>query len=237
MRTGGDIITQVLARGSITTTSGFYTDAVIRDSINAAYKWASAQHKWPFTEGRVSTTFASLVTNPSGDLEGELPEGWRTDSIRMLQIGGKRVKKLNLEDYQIFREERSDADDRVFSDLGRLYFVNPQIDLSGTVTAYGQYTPASIDLTDSTSSTSLTVFSDNEEEGNEAICEEALSYLKTENKKERHESAIALLEGIWKRVSDEKFGYQSHPVRGGMWERFDVLEGVQRDELYKRDQF
>lgn len=242
LRTGGDLITQVLARGNISTTSGYYTDTIIQNNVQAGYRWATSFHKWPFTEGRASTTFASLATNTAGDLEGEYPEGWKSDSIRMLQIGGKRVKKLNLEDYQIFREDLSGSDDRVFSDLGRLYFVNPNIDLSGTVTAYGQYTPAPLDLSDGTSSTSLTVFSDHEEDGNEAIVYEALSYGKLQEKKPQeaqylHERAVQLLQGMWKRHEDEQYKYATHPARGGMWDRFDVLRGVEKDQLFKRDQF
>ena len=241
MRTGGEILQGVIVRGNIATTSSYYTDANLRTYINDAYRWAVSLHKWPFTEGRNSTTFASLVTNDAGDLQGQLPEGWRTDSVRMLQIGGKRLQKLNLEDYQIFREDRASANDRVFADLGRLYFVNPGIDLSGTVTAYGQYTPALLDLGEGTSSTDTTVFSDSEEEGNEAICYAALAYGKMKEKKNVNEAqfyqtkAVEILEGIWKRTQDEQFAYQTKDR--GMFYRFDVLRGEKYGDITKRDQF
>lgn len=241
LKTAGDILNAVIVRGNLATTSAYYSDAVVRANIQDAYRWATGYKKWAFTEGRQATTFASLITNPDGDLEGVYPEGWRTDSIRFLIIGTKRVQKVNFEDFRIFREETPSGNDRIFSDLGRLYFVNPQIDLSGTVTAYGQFTPIQLDLTDSTSSTGETVFSNNEEEGNEAIVYEALSYCKMKEKKNLgeaeyyHKRATAILDQVWKRVNDEQFAY--HTKNRGMFERFDILKGERYSDVIKRDQF
>lgn len=241
LKTGGDILNAVIVRGNIATTSAYYSDAVLQANVQDAYMWAAAFKKWAFTEGRQATTFASLVTNAEGDLEGSYPEGWRTDSIRFLIIGSKRVQKINFEDFRIFRENTPSGNDRIFADLGRLYFVNPQIDLSGTVTAYGQFTPIKLDLTDGISSTAETVFSNNEEEGNEAIVLEALSYCKMKEKKSvgeaeyLHKRAEAILNQIWNRVNGEQFAYQTK--NRGMFERFDVLKGERYSDVIKRDQF
>lgn len=229
LRTQGDIIAEVLVRANATTTTaGLYTDAILGDWATDGHRWAAAQHKWPFTEGRVSTTFASEET--------PYPEGWKSDSIRLLTIGGKFFQKLNFIDYQKFKDDSPNSDEKVYSDFSGILYVNSAA-ASGTMIAYGQYTPAGFDTTDLTATT---VFSDREEEGNEAIVEEILKYAKIREKKMdeaqlHHNRAIEILEGVWKRYGDEQFGY--HTTGEGMWKRIDVLQGASQDELLRRDQW
>ena len=156
----------------------------------------------------------------------------------MLSIGGKRMKKLNFEDYQILREDRPESTDRVFTDFGRIVFINPNADVSGSLVAYGQYTPA----LDPTDLTATTIFSDYDEEGNESIVEKATSYLKRREhlpqEAELHDQrAAAKLEEIWKRVLDEQYAYQTSKARGGMFERVEVVNGGLYSEDFHRDQF
>ena len=201
-------------------------------TIQRATRWATSYKKWPHTEGRLSTTYTSA--SEEWDFEG-----YKADSLRIVTIGGKRLDKLNFEDYLIMREEQPDANDRVYTDYGRLVYVNPKIDLSGTLTVYGQYTPIDIDMTDTNS---VTVFSNRDEEGNEAIVEEVLSYAHTREKKKgeakfHHEKAVSILDGVFGNIEDEQFNYKTHRTRGGMWEHLDVVEGDYRDDLFKRNQF
>ena len=232
IRTLGDIQDEFLIRGNYSTSVAFITDAILNDWLRQGYRFVANFKKWPYTEGRASTTYATTSE------DWNYPEGWRPDSIRFLQIGGKRLEKLNFEDYQIFREESSSGDDRVYTDFGLLYSVNPNIDLTGTMTAWGQYTPA----IDPTIKTDLTVFSDVAEEGNDAIVNEILSFAKTREKKPQeakfyHEFAISQLNKLYEEVSVEQFKYQSHPDRGGWFKRFNVLTGRDQSDEVKRDQF
>lgn len=228
-------MTEVLVRNNRTTTDSFITDTMLQDWVRDANRWATAYHKWPFTEKR------DLSTTWSGSEETEytaLGVGYKTDSIRMILIGDKRMKKLNYEDYLIFREEQPESNDRVFSDYGRTVFINPNADVSGSLVTYGQYSP-SVDPTDLTAKT---VFSDYDEEGNEAYVEKMTSFLKRrENQQEvaelHDQRASAKLEEIWQRILGEQFKYQSHPATGGMFKRVDVIEGNYEDELFKRNQF
>lgn len=225
-----EILTQLLVRNNVTTTAtGLWTDSVVNGWFNDAYRWAAAYKKWPFTEGRVTTTYA-------GTEENTYPEGWKSDSIRFLQVGGQRVQKLNFADYQIYREDEPDGTDKVFTDFGRTYFINPLAGLSGSTVLWGQYTPAQVDLTEATQ----TVFSDGDVEGNEAIVEEMLSYAKLREKLPNestyhHRRAMEILEGVWKRYTDEQFAYQTK--NRGMFKRIDVLDGVTEDELFHRDRW
>lgn len=231
LTTSSEIKTEVLQRLGVTTTSTFYSDTILNNWIKTATRWATSYKKWPFTEGRVSTTYSSASEEWSF-------EGYKADSFRMVQIGGKRLEKLTFEDYQIFREEDG-GNDRVFTDFGRLVFINPSIDLSGTLTAYGQFTPVDIDMTDNDSTT---VFSNADEEGNEAIVEEVMFYARTREQKDaeaqiHHTRATQILDTIQGIIEDEQFNYKTHAARGGMFERIDVVNGDLHDEIIKRDQF
>lgn len=238
LNTNGDIITEVLVRNNITTTDAFVTDTILQGWLKDAHIWAMSYKKWPFTESRISTTFAG-----GGGLGGDewYFEGYKADSIRMIQIGGKRLLKLNFQDYLIFREEESTGNDRVFSDFGRVVFINPYLDSSGTLVAYGQFQPV-LDVTDLSAQTG---FSSWDEEGNEAIVEKMTGYLK----RRLHEAgeaelydkrASTKLDEIYKRVEDEQYAYQTHPDSQGMFKRIDVVKGRgggQSDPINNINQF
>ena len=228
-----EIIGEVLVRNNRTTTDAFITDAMLQDWIREAHTWASGFHKWPFTEGRVSSTYVV----DSADSGRDFPEGWKSDSIRFLQVGGKRLKKLNHFNYLSFREDFPNDSKEVFSDHGRLYFVNPNIDASGTITFWGQYQPT----IDPTAPTATTIFSTFDEEGNEAIVEKMQGYLKRREhlvqEAELHDQrAASKLEEIWKKIQDEQYAYQNVEDEG-LFKRIDVLGGALRDDLFRRDQF
>ena len=230
LRTRDDIFTEVLVRNNRTTADSFITDAHLKSWFFDSVIWAASYHKWPFTEGRMSTTWAGV--------EEINFEGFKSDSLRMLQVGGKRMTKLNFEDYQIFREESPNANDRVFSDFGRVVFVNPLADVSGTMVAYTQYQPY-VDVTDESGTTP---FSSYDEEGNEAIVEKMSGYLKrrehlTDEAELHDRRAENKLDLVYARIQDEQYAYKTHPDRGGMFERIDVLNGTRRSDEIKRDQF
>ena len=236
MRTQGDIKDDILIQLGASTTVAFYTDTILEDWIDKAHIWATGYKKWPFTEGRVTTTYAS--DNTSIEVGFTYPEGWKPDSIRLLQVGGKAFQKVNFYKYMEFREKNDTSQEKIFSDHGRLYFINPRADVSGTTSLWGQYTPAELAESDNTVTT---VFSDAVEEGNEALVEEVLSYAKKKEKKlqealAHHERAKQILEEIWTRIQGEQFGYHSFKDEG-IFKRMDILKGALRDDVFKRDQF
>jgi hypothetical protein len=239
IKTFGDIKTSVIVKlGISTTTSSYYTDTIINNWIFEGARWATSFSKWPLTEGRLSTTFVA------GTEEWGF-EGLKAETVRFLKIGTERFRKLNFDDYQIFREEESSSTERVFSDFGRILFINPKTDASGTLAVYGQYAPKEMDVTSGASPSEITadtVFSASEQEGNEAIVEKVLSYAMTSERKpndaeNHHLKAVRILQGLEKRFAEEHYQYQTHPSRGGMFKRINVLKGGIADDLNKRDQF
>jgi len=235
MRIKGDIINDILVQLGVSTTVAFFTDQILDDWVDKAHVWAAGTHKWPFTEGRINTTY---VADASLEVGFNYPEGWKPDSIRLLQVGGERFTKVNFQSYQRFREDFPNDSKKIFSEHGRLYFINPNADVSGTTTLWGQFTPAALAETDNTVTT---VFSDVAEEGHEAMIEEVLSYAKKRQNKlqesfAHHQKAQQILEELWLRVKDEQFGYQNVEDEG-IFKRIDVLGGALRDDIFKRDQF
>ncbi len=218
LNTHGEIMTEVLIRGNITTTDAFISDATLQGWLKDAAIYCASYKKWPFTEGRVSTTY---VSNEEWNLEG-----YKADSFRMLLVGGKRLTKLNFQDYLIFREESPQGNDRVFSDFGRVIFINPNMGISGTLVAYGQYMP----VVDPTDMAAVTVFSNWDDEGNEAIVQKMLSFLKdrlhiTAEAQFFASKADETLEKVYKRVLDEQYAYQTHPDSQGMFKYFNMIPG------------
>lgn len=236
MKTVAELKKSFLVRNGVTTTTAFYTDDVLNQFADDAHQWAAASYKWPITEGRVSTTFASLVTDEDGFWVGSYPEGWKTDSIRQLKIGGKRLNKKSFYEFQNFVEDQPSNTERIFSDYSQRYYINPNIDLSGTVTVWGQYTPTTLE-----GDAANTVFSNYQEEANEAVVLKMLEYGMWRERKGTEAQAFAdkadkKLAEVWKLVQDEQFGYQTAD-NDGMFERFDVVRGGFRDDIFKRDQF
>lgn len=238
LRTNSDIITEVLVRNNRTTTDGFITDSTIQGWLKDAHTWASAYKKWPMTEGKASTTSASAITSPEGFTALSYPEGYKVDSIRLLTVGGKRFNKKNFYKFQQFVEDNPNDTSKIWTDYGRQILINPMAaDFSGTVVSWGQYTPV-LDVTDLTATT---IFSDYDEQGNEAIVEKMTSYLKAREHmpdevkfyEERAQTKLNEVQGL---IDDEQFGYQDTRNEGWM-KRIDIINGGYTDELFKRDQF
>jgi hypothetical protein len=211
------------------------TDAMLQDWLRMANNYCTTYKKWPFSEVRDQSyawTGAEEVDYSAFTVD------YKADSIRMVLIGGKRVEKMNFEDYLIMREERPSANDRVFSDFGRVLRINPYADVSGTIAAFGQYTPK----LDPTDLTVVTAFSPYDEEGNEAIVEKMTGYLKRRehlpDEAELHDQrADQKLNQVWEKIQAEQYKYKTGPDSEGMFKFFDVVEGGYRDDLFKRDQF
>lgn len=235
LSTVSDIITEVLVRNNRTTTDSFITDTMLEDWMRSAHDYCSTQYKWPFSEVRDETTSwagAEEVDYSSFNVN------FKADSIRILLIGGEKLKKISFEDYLLLREDRPSANNRVFSDFGRVLRINPYADVSGTISAFGQHTP---DL-DPTDDSATTIFSPYDKEGNEALVEKMTSYIKRRehmpDEAELHdERADIKLEKLWNKVQAEQYNYKAGPSSEGMWKRFDVVEGGYTDELFKRNQF
>lgn len=234
----GDIFTEILVRNNRTTTDSFVTDVMLQDWVRQAHVWACGHKKWPFTEGKYSTTAASTTTNQEGYTSLTYPESFKSDSVRLLTVDGKRYEKKNFYKFQQYLEDNSSDTSKLYSDYGREILINPRAeDFSGTIVAWGQYTP----ILDTTDLTAKTAFSDYDEEGNEAVVEKATSYLKRRehlpDEAELHDQrAAAKLNEIAGRIGEEQYAYQD-TANEGMFKRFDILRGGFKEDTFRRDQW
>lgn len=238
LETVSDIFTEVLVRNNRTTTDGFITDSTLQGWTKDAHNWASSYCKWPFTEGRFSTTAASTSTSTDGYTQLSYPEGFKADSIRLMTVDGKRYQKKNFYKFQQFIEDNPADTSKIYTDYGRQIYINPNAgDFSGTIVAWAQYTPI-LDVTDLTATT---VFSGYDSEANEAIVEKMTSYLKRRehlvDEAELHDQrATAKLEEVKKRINEEQYNYQD-TQNEGMFKRFDVLRGGFKEDIFRKDQW
>lgn len=243
IQTQTDVITEFFVEMNESSTAGFYTDAITKQWYAKASAWAASKNKWPFTEGKQSTTYVTTITDEYGNVVLPYPEGWRHDSIRILTIGGKRLQKLGYADLLRFKEDNAGTTERVYSDYGGNLYINSLADVSGTMTSYGQYNP-NIDTTDDTATT---IFGSNQD-GNTALVEMMMAYAFQRERtptssgtdpstlSEIHEAkANLLLDTLWKSFADEQYGYQTKDR--DMFARFDVMRGGYPNDLFNRDQF
>lgn len=231
-----DLANEFLIRLYGSTAVAYYTDAIINAWINDATRFAASYKKWPFTEVKdTSLTFsAGTETYP-------YPAQIKTDSIRFLTVGTSpayNLQKIDFQSYLKFRELQTNSDSaRVFSDWIRVLYINPNLDVAGTITLYGQSNPTALDTTNRSAQT---VFSGGEEEGNEAIVDLMISYAKMRERKIGESQfymglATNILESIWKKILDEQYAYQEK--NRGMFTRTNILRGATQEEIFKRDQF
>ncbi len=249
LNTNVDIISEVLVRLNASSTVAFYTDTILNAWENNAYKFVAAYKKWPVTLYMDSSTlFGTNSLNSTGDAYA-YPSNFRSESIRWVKDSNpapsqQMYDKVIFRDYNQYLTDFVGGKDRVFSDFGRTFFINPNI-ATGTIFVFGQIVPPTQDWTAPTA----TLFSGGDEEMNEAIVEEMLSYALTREKTPtsfyrgkfvsaamaQHQKATDLLDAAWAKYQDEEFAYQSKNRE--MFKRFSVERGALRDDILRRDQF
>jgi hypothetical protein len=217
---------QVLTRGGIDTTSTFITETNIREWLDSAHKWAAAYKKWPFTE--YLDTSGYFV---HGGQDYDYPNPYfKTDSIRLLFIGDaltnfKIFDKKVFNDFVKYVVDYPSGIDTIFSDYGRILYINRNC-ASGTIVCCGQLTPPTLGLV--ASSSASTVFSNYDEEGDDAVIDKACSYAfrrmrKFNEANDFDQRARLALEELWKRVKDEQPMYQTKDRQ--IFSNIDVLNG------------
>ena len=235
LNTVADIIGEVLVRNNRTTTDSFITDTMLEDWIRQANKYCTAFKKWPLSEIRdKTTTWAGTEEVPYSSFG----INFKADSIRILQVDGKRVEKIQFEKYQNFREDYPSDNRRVFSDFQRTLFINPNADISGTIAAFGQHQP---DL-DPTDASATTIFSDFDEEGNEGIVQKMTEFVKErehlpDEANLYNQKTDITLTKLYEKIQAEQYKYQSGRNSEGMFKRFNITGGGFRDDIWNRDQF
>lgn len=248
LNTNMDCISEVLVRLNQSSAAAFYTDSILSAWYNDAYKYVAGYKKWPVT------LYVDSSTNQASPTIGTdgytYPTNFRSMSIRWLKDSNATPSstmydKVRYQDYLQYQSDFPTGKDRVFSDFGRTFYVNANI-ATGTLYVYGQIVPA---VADWTAAASTTLFSGGDEDVNEAIVEQMLSYALTREKTPtsfyrgkfisaaiyHHTAAQEILDATWVKYQDEEYAYQTKNRE--MFKRFSVERGALRDDILRRDQF
>jgi len=214
-----ELQTEFFVRGGIDTTNTFTTETMCRRWLDEAHIWAAAYKKWPFTE-----YMDSSGTYTNGTAAYNYPNvNYKTDSIRYLLVGTDPFHKKVFTDFGQYFVDYPSGTDKMFTDYGRILYINPHC-TSGTIYCFGQLTPPTLGLVES--SASSTVFNNYDPEGNDAVIDKALSYASRRMRKfadamDYENRARTTLDELWKRIQDEQAMYQTKDR--SLFEALDIL--------------
>lgn len=228
-----ELLSEFQQRLSINELSGFMSSTTIKSWIDRGNKWACSYKPWPFMEGAKYTTATS-------DEYYDYPEEFLSDSISELKVeqddgSMDRYNKVRFKSYQRYREDREDGEDKIFSDYGRYYFINPNtISPGDTIELWGQETPD--DLTNDNDETPFK----NDHKGEEAILKYAMAIglRKKKNFQEaemEEKKAEKLLDEIWSRIAISQAEYDTKDKP--LFRRINILNGRTEDEINNENQF
>jgi hypothetical protein len=166
MRTRLDMETELLARLQVANNSTMFPSARLTQLIKDAYIWATT--KWIWTD-LVNGKHTSTVANNE---YYDYPEDFRSNTIMRLTVDNVSYDRKNFEDYLAFKERNPSDQYKMFASYGRYYFIHPTPTANGVnnITVWGALKADSL-----TNATDITIFTDNKEEGNEALVRKALS--------------------------------------------------------------
>jgi len=192
--------TELLARLQVANNSSLFPASRLTQLIKDAYIWATTTWVWTdLVNGKYTSTIAN---NEYYDY----PDDFRSNTIMRLEVDNISYERKAFEDYLAYKENNPSDTHKIFASYGRYYFIHPTPTTNGTnnITVWG-----SLKADNLTTSSSLTIFTDNKEEGNEALVKKALSVAlgridKNLSRVEEQE-AVAILNKLY---ADEKAATQ-----------------------------
>jgi len=212
--------TELRDRLTILYTSTFITTTMIKRWLNMAKDWACSYKPWPF----LATKNATDLIDATG--EYPYPTGFRTYSIFLIRVDGKRYIKINYEDYLKYLEEYPTGTDKVWAQYDRDIFINGNAcSVGDTIGMYGKGPVADLSADDDE-----TPFADGEPDGDEAIILKAESIVvgsklvgRQNDSLKKLAEASAILDKIWDRIEEQK----PKEVRKArpMFKKINVLKG------------
>lgn len=166
MRTRADMEAELLAQLQVANNSSMFPSTRITQLIKNAYTWATNLFVW------VDLVRAKCTSTIAGQEYYDYPAEFRSGTIMRLEIDGVSYARKNYEDYLAYKERNPGDTFKMFANYGRFFFINPTPSSNGSnnMDIWG-----AIQADDLTNSTDTTIFSDNKEEGNEAIVRKGLS--------------------------------------------------------------
>ena len=166
MTTRSDLETELLERLLVADNSTLYPSARLTMLIQNAYRWAKSLVIW-------NDLVNARKTGTKVDHEYyDYPAEFRSESIIRLEVDGEVYERKNFEDYLDYKDNNANTTKKMFASFSRRYFINPTPTLAGS---YNIHVWGAIEGDQLDSSSSTTIFSYGNEEGNEAIIQKAFA--------------------------------------------------------------
>lgn len=167
MNTRADLESELTSRLQSASNSTLYPTDRITELIQNAYVWTTQLFTW-----RDLLTAKSTTTQLNINYY-DYPDDFRTGTIFRLEVGGEEYDRVSYEDFLSYLKDNSGTTKKIFANFKRWYFINPSPSSAGTsIDIWGSYNVIASDLSEETSKT---IFSDNKQEGNEAVVKKAFS--------------------------------------------------------------
>ena len=191
MDTRAEMEAELVSQLQVASNSSLYPAARITSLIQNAYKWATNLFIW--------TDLVKAKTTDTGASQEyyDYPEEFRSNTILRLDIDEDPYERKNFEDFLDYKENNSTTTKKMFANYGRLFFVNPIPSAIGTdnICAWGAIQADAL-----SASSSETIFTNNNPEGNDAVVQRAFGVaLKRIDKKqslEEIQEPIAILQKL-----------------------------------------
>lgn len=170
----------------------------IKSLINQANQWATSLFPWTELQ-RAMTTNAEI-----GQEYYDYPDAFRTDTLgEFLHYNGNSYERVAFKDYIEFKRRYPNSTKQIFADYARQYFIFPTPTTTDTILVWG-----GIQADTLTADADVTIFSNHDDSGNEAIERKALSLalrrIDSNLSASEEKEAVALLTVIWGKVEQRQ---------------------------------
>jgi len=165
MITRADLEAELLEQLLVADNSTLYPSTRLTSLVQNAYIWATQLVIWHDLVRAVYTSSVATINYY------DYPDEFRSESIVRLEVAGEKSARKNFEDYLDFKNRNPTSTKRIFASFGRQYFISPTpLANNLEITLWGAVQADALAL-----STTKTIFSDNKQDGNEAVVRKAFS--------------------------------------------------------------
>lgn len=213
--TNADLKTAIRDDLSISTGDAFYADAYVQRIANRAVRWFSALHPWQQTQ------YAYYRDSVVAQEYYNYPEKFRTDSIFKLKFNGEDYDRILFSEYLKYQEEPAgSANDKIYSDFRRQFFIHPAPTTVAEITVFGHLIP------DDMSADADTHPFVGEQDPEEAILKYAIGLALKKGRGTLYDKGVAeinaaksIADAIWEMQKKEQSKYQTKDIK-----MFDFIE-------------
>jgi len=231
MDTRSELEAELKSQLQVSTNSSLFPASRLTSLIQNAEKRATTMYIW---QALMRARKTSTTAKGTGDDECyyDYPSDFRTGTVFRVRIDEKEYDRKNYETFMDFRNNYPSSSEKIFSNFRRFIFISPDTSVgSSNMDIWG-----AIESPGLQDGTSETIFSNNAEEGNNAIVKLALATaLKRINKRLAQAEEEEALLTLGKMNNDEWSQYQrDQRMDAPLFDVPDFFGGVDNSKLIGR---